>query len=142
MGSLDENQGSQPPDQQGLEAGSYFPWIFALSEKCNYHRGRNCKCRYKVHYQRHSTTRGRAHREAVCLDDIETRQRFIAEEKGCGHPLVRSTVRGKSSHLLGQFFWVFVFFQANYLVSFSTLDLPWDPSLGCACTPQPRWISK
>ena len=25
---------------------------------------------------------------------------------------------------------------------FSTPDLPWDPPLGCPCTPQPRWISK
>ena len=31
---------------------------------------------------------------------------------------------------IGQFFWVFVFLQANYLVPFSTPDLPWDPPLG------------
>ena len=34
-----------------------------------------------------------------------------------------------SSHL-GQFFRVFVFLQASYLVSFPTPDLPWEPPLG------------
>ena len=33
------------------------------------------------------------------------------------------------SFMRGQFFWVFGFLQANYLVSFSTSDLPWDPPL-------------
>ena len=32
--------------------------------------------------------------------------------------------------------------QANYLVSFSTSDLPWDTLLGCTRTSQTRWVSE
>ena len=58
-------------------------------------------------------------------------------------PLVRrSSVKRPLSYLCRSVLPFFVFLQANYLVSFSTPDIPWDPSLGCAWTPQPRWISK
>ena len=57
LGSLDENQESQPPDQQGLEAKSYFPLTLARTEKCISHGSKNLKCRYKVYYQRHSRAR-------------------------------------------------------------------------------------
>ena len=69
---------------QRLEA--IFSWIFASSEKCIYHGDRNCKCRYRVYYQRHSTRSGRAHREIVCLVKTEARQRCTPGEKGCGWP--------------------------------------------------------
>ena len=42
---------------------------------------------------------------------------------------------------MDQFFQVFVFLQANYMVSFSTSD-HLGPSLECTCTPQLRWISR
>ena len=38
------NPSHQTSKGQRLEA--VFPWIFAPNEKCIYHRGRNCKCRY------------------------------------------------------------------------------------------------
>lgn len=36
----------------------------------------------------------------------------------------------KEAAYKGQLFWVFVFLQANYLISFSTPDLHWDSPLG------------
>ena len=48
-------------------------------------------------------TSGRAHRETVCLAEIEARQRCTPKEKGCGRPppppVRRSTVKRGSSHL-------------------------------------------
>ena len=44
-------------------------------------------------------------------------------------PPVRGSAVTRRSHL-GQLFWVFVFLQASYLVSFPTPDLPWGPPLG------------
>ena len=41
-----------------------------------------------------------------------------------------SKVKRQWGHIYrDQFFWVCVFLQANYLVSFPTPDLPWDPHL-------------
>ena len=66
----------------------------------------------------------------VCLVEVEARQRCTPREKECGHsPLVRGLITS-----IGQFFWVFIFLQANCLLSFSTPDLPWVPSLGCRLT--------
>ena len=86
---------------------------------------------------RHSTTtHGRAHRETICLVEIEARQRDIPREEGCWCPPSEekhSKEAFKSFIYIGQFFrLVFVFLQANYLVSFPTPDLPWNPPLGCA----------
>ena len=49
LGSLDENQESQPPDQQGLRGSKLFlPGSLLPGEKCVYHRGQNCQCRCNV----------------------------------------------------------------------------------------------
>ena len=84
------------------------------------------------------------HREIVYLVEIEARQRLTTQrEKVWVSPLVRrSTVKRQLSHLDRSVLPGVVFFQANYLVSFSTPDLPWNAILGFPCTPQPRWISK
>ena len=95
---------------QGLEA--IFPWIFALSEKCISHRVKNCKCRYKVYYQRHSTTTGGGgHRETACLARTEVRWRCTPERKGVGTPPSECRKEAAESSV-GQFFWVFVYPQA------------------------------
>ena len=79
------NPSHQTSRGQRLEA--VFPWTFAPNEKCIYHRGRNCKCRYQVHYLRHSTTSGRAHRKTVCSVKIGTKGREAhLERKGAGVP--------------------------------------------------------
>ena len=93
-------------------------------------QGKNCKCRYKVHYQSCSTTCGRAHRKRVCLVKLEARQRQKGR-KGVGVPLREEEHRKVlASHFYKAVLPGFCLPLANYLVYLSTPDLPWGPSLG------------
>ena len=66
----------------------------------------------------------------VCFVQIETRQMHTPERKSVGvTPNEEGAVRGGKFIYIGQFFCVFLFLQANYLVSFASPDLPWDPPL-------------
>ena len=62
LGGWDENQESQPLDQQETVAGTKLALAVVATDKCISQEGENCKNRYNVYYQRHSTS-GRTHRE-------------------------------------------------------------------------------
>ena len=74
----------------------------------------------------------------VCLVETEARQRCTPGEKECGcHTWwAGAQSRGSKVIYIRQSFWIFVFLHTNYLVSFSTLDLPWDTH------PSVRMVSK
>ena len=76
----------------------------------------------------------------VCLVETEARQRCTPGEKECGcHTWwAGAQSRGSKVIYIRQSFWIFVFLQTNYLVSFSTLDLPWDTSLRSYTHPSVR----
>ena len=46
--------------------------------------GKDCKNRYKAYYYRHSTTYGRAHREAVIFKSEKLDRNTHPERKGAG----------------------------------------------------------
>ena len=68
----------------------------------------------------------------VCLVKPEARQGWTPREKGCESPPEWEGVQKKGGWFVytGQFFRVFVFLQANYMVPLSTPDLSWDTPLG------------
>ena len=94
----------------------------------------------KVYYQRHSTaTRGKEHREPVGLVKTEARQRYTPGEKGYGCPPSEKEHNKEVVVIyIGQFFCVFVFLSANFLVSFFTSDLSWDSPLLCTYPPSAK----
>ena len=111
LGSLEGSQESWPPDQQRMQARSRFSLDLCPREKRVYRGGRNCKCRLKVHYWRHSTrASGAAHAAAVRsaeTDAGQTRQRASARAP----PGRRVQRRGGQGTQVGQVFQGFVSLQ-------------------------------
>ena len=71
LGSLDENQESQPPDQQGLEARScFFPGYLLLVRNAFITEAETTNAGTQFNHWRHSTATS-AHRDTVCLVKTE-----------------------------------------------------------------------
>ena len=96
------SRGSSPPRDR-----THLSYIACIGRQVLYHwrhlrSSRNCKCRYEVYYERHSTpASGREHRKMACLVKRQKQGRDAhGERKGVGVPLVRrSPVRRQLSHL-------------------------------------------
>ena len=90
-----------------------------------------------------TTTRQRAHREMVILRLDGSKAEIHTQREGVGvQPSEEEHGKKTVTSFICQFFWDFVFLQANYLVSFPTPDFPWDPPLGAHTHPHPRWNLK
>ena len=87
-------------------------------------------------------TSRRAHREAVCLANIEARQRYTPGAKGCVWAfslMKRSAVKRQLHHLRRQFFQVFVYLWPITWFLFPHLPCPRTLHSMCA---QPETFSK